>query len=71
MLTLFFTPEQVYDWDTAAASDRDAFASYFRSMLDAGIIIAPSQFEAVFVSAAHTDEDIEYFVSSARKALEA
>lgn len=71
VLTMFFTPEQVYDWDTAAASDRDAFAAYFRTMLDEGIVIAPSQFEAVFISAAHTDEDIDRFIESARKALAA
>lgn len=67
--TLFFTPEQVVCWDQAAACDTDRFARYFRSMLEAGFIIAPSQFEAIFVSAAHTDEDIDAFLEAAAAAL--
>ena len=50
-------------------SRRDAFATYFGHMLDAGFLIAPSQFEALFVSAAHTDDDIERFVSAAQDAI--
>ena len=69
VLTLFFTPDQVTDWDSAARSDRDAFARYFRAMLESGILIAPSQFEAVFISAAHTDDDIERFIECARSAI--
>lgn len=63
--TLFFTAGPVTDWESAASSDREAFAVYFRHMLDAGFLIAPSQFEALFVSAAHTDDDIARFVAAA------
>jgi glutamate-1-semialdehyde 2,1-aminomutase len=47
------------DYDTATASDTSAYAEYFGYMLDNGIYTAPAQFEAMFVSAAHTQEDIE------------
>ena len=67
--TIFFTEGPVTDWDSADTSDRDAFATYFRSILDAGFLIAPSQFESLFVSAAHTDEEIESFVAAVRAAL--
>ena len=67
--TLFFADGPVTDWESASTSDRDTFAAYFRSMLDAGFLVAPSQFEALFVSAAHTNDDIARFVESARHAL--
>ncbi len=69
--TLFFTPGPVRDWDSASASDTDAFSVYFQHMLDAGFLIAPSQYEALFVSAAHTEEEIARFVDAASKALPA
>lgn len=71
VLTLFFASAPVFDWTSANASNREHFARYFRCMLDEGIIIAPSQFEAVFVSYAHSDADISRFLSSAKRALEA
>ena len=67
--TLFFNPGPVTDWDSASQSDTDAFARYFRSMLDAGMIIAPSQFEALFLSLAHTDEEIARFGTAMENAL--
>jgi glutamate-1-semialdehyde 2,1-aminomutase len=55
MATMFFTAEQVRDWKTASTSDTDRYAAYFRGMLDRGIVLAPSQFEATFVGLAHSD----------------
>ena len=71
MLTLFFTGEPVTDYASALRSDTDAYALFFRHMLDEGIYLAPSQFEAAFVSLAHTEADIEVTVAAARRALEA
>lgn len=67
--TLFFDEGPVTDWDSASKCDTDQFAVYFREMLDAGFLIAPSQFEALFLSVAHSDEDIERFLAAARHAL--
>ena len=58
MMCCFFTPGPVTDYDSATASGREAFAAFFHAMLDGGVYIAPSQFEALFVSAAHTDEHV-------------
>ena len=57
--SVFFTPAPVTDYASAKASDTEAFASYFRFMLERGIYLAPSQFEAMFISTAHTDELID------------
>jgi len=59
MFTLFFTGEDVTDFASAAQSDQGVFSDHFRKMLTAGVIIAPSPFEASFISRAHTDEDID------------
>ena len=69
MLTLFFTPGQVVDMDTATAADHDRFARFFRAMLESGIYIPPSPFEAWFVSMAHSESDIERTVSAVEHAL--
>jgi glutamate-1-semialdehyde 2,1-aminomutase len=69
MFTTFFTSEPVRDWATANRSDRDAFARFFHAMLDEGVYLAPSQFEAAFVSTAHSDEIIERTIEASRKAL--
>jgi len=69
MFTLFFTDKEVTDFATASSSDKEKFAAYFGSMLEQGIYIAPSQFEAGFISTAHTDNDIEKTVSAAEVAL--
>ncbi len=59
LLSAFFTTGQVEDYDSATASDTKAYAAYFGAMLEQGVYVAPSQFEAMFVSAAHTEEEIE------------
>jgi glutamate-1-semialdehyde 2,1-aminomutase len=66
MFTVFFTEGPVTGYDSARRSDTKRFAAYFHHMLEHGIYLAPSQFEAAFVSAAHTDEDIERTVAAAR-----
>jgi glutamate-1-semialdehyde 2,1-aminomutase len=69
MFTVFFTARTVIDFATAKMCDTQHFGSYFRSMLEQGIYLAPSQFEAAFISAAHTVEDIDETVRAARKAF--
>jgi len=69
MACMFFTDQEVVDWTTAATSDTDRYARYFRAVLDRGFTIAPSQFEATFVSLAHTDADIDAYVEAAGQAL--
>jgi glutamate-1-semialdehyde 2,1-aminomutase len=69
MACMFFTHLEVSNWTTASTSDTDRYAQYFRGMLEAGYTIAPSQFEATFVSLAHTDEDIESFIAAAAAVL--
>lgn len=59
MLTLFFTDEPVTDYASALECDRERFAEFFRFMLDRGVYLPPSQFESAFVSAAHSEEDIQ------------
>ncbi len=71
MFTTFFSAEPVTDWTSAARSDREAFARFFHAMLDAGVYLAPSQFEAGFVSTAHSDEIIERTIAAARRAFAA
>src|SRR5438309_7414083 len=69
MFTWFFTPGPVTGWDSAAKSDTEAFARFFRAMLENGIYLPPSQFEAAFLSAAHTDEDVKQTVTAAKQAF--
>jgi glutamate-1-semialdehyde 2,1-aminomutase len=69
MMCLFFTDKEVTDFDSAVTSNKEIYAKYFHSMLDSGIYLAPSQFEAMFVSAAHSDEDIERTVESNKIAM--
>ncbi|OGG51422.1 MAG: glutamate-1-semialdehyde-2,1-aminomutase [Candidatus Handelsmanbacteria bacterium RIFCSPLOWO2_12_FULL_64_10] len=71
MSTTFFTPGPVTDYASASRSDTKAFARYFREMLNRGIYIAPSQFEAGFVSLAHTDEDLSKTIRAHYEALKA
>lgn len=59
LMSIFFTPNPVLDYEGAASSDTRQYADYFRYLLEAGIYVAPSQFEAMFVSDAHMEEDIE------------
>jgi len=69
MWTGFFTGEPVVDWDTANKCDRQMYGKFFHAMLNEGVYLAPSQFEAAFVSLAHTDELIEQTIAAARKVL--
>lgn len=70
MFGLFFTDQPVYDYDSAKQSDIGAFNTYFHAMLEKGIYLAPSQFEAAFVSSAHTEEDIQATVDASAYAFE-
>jgi glutamate-1-semialdehyde 2,1-aminomutase len=70
MFTFFFTEQRVTDYETAKRSDTRQFARFFRMMLEQGIYLAPSQFEAAFVSAAHTEEDIRRTAQAARVSLQ-
>ena len=71
MFTFFFTDQPVTDCPSAKRSDTARFARFFRAMLDRGIYLAPSQFEAAFVSAAHTNDDIARTIAAAREAFAA
>ncbi|MBK7931477.1 MAG: glutamate-1-semialdehyde 2,1-aminomutase [Bryobacterales bacterium] len=62
MFTMFFTPEPVTDYETAKKSDTARFAKFFHFLLEGGVYLAPSQFEAGFVSAAHSEADIKHTV---------
>ncbi len=69
MSCLFFTDRQVMNYQQAAASDVDRFARYFRAMLEQGIYLPPSQFEAFFVSVAHSEQDIDRTVDANYEAM--
>lgn len=69
MFTWFFTPGPVTDWQSAAKADVESFGRFFRSMLDSGIYLPPSQFEAAFLGAAHTEHDIQETISAAKQAF--
>lgn len=70
MFTLFFTSREVVDADGARTADTKKFAHFFRAMLGQGIYLPPSQFEAAFVSTAHSERDIEKTVEAAKRALQ-
>jgi glutamate-1-semialdehyde 2,1-aminomutase len=69
MWTMFFTPEPVTDYDSAKKCDTARFAKFFWRMMDAGFYLPCSQFEAAFLSAAMTEDDIQRTVMAAREAL--
>jgi glutamate-1-semialdehyde 2,1-aminomutase len=69
MLTLFFSGEPVRGYAGAKKCNTTRFASFFRAMLERGVFLAPSQFEALFVSAAHSDADIDRTISATRESL--
>lgn len=69
LLTLFFAPQPVNNFADAGRSETSRYAAFFREMLDRGILLPPSQFEALFVSAAHTDADIDATIAAARESL--
>ncbi|MCG8618560.1 MAG: glutamate-1-semialdehyde 2,1-aminomutase [Desulfobacterales bacterium] len=69
MAGFFFTDQDVYNFDDAKTCDLDRFAKFYQGMLAKGIYLAPSQFEACFVSAAHTDDDIAATVAAAKEVM--
>jgi len=71
MFCVFFSTEPVSDESTAKRADTAAFATYFRTMLESGVYLAPSQFEAGFVSLAHSDYDVAHTIAAARTAFAA
>lgn len=69
MFTWFFAAGPVTDWTSAAKSDTEAFGRFFRAMLDNGIYLPPSQFEAAFLGAAHTEHDVQQTIAAAKQAF--
>ena len=69
MVCLFFTDEKVTSYEQAKSSDTGLFASYYKNMLEEGILLPPSQFEGMFVSVAHSESDIERTIEANRRAL--
>jgi len=69
MVGVFFTDEEVINYETAQTSNLDYFAKYYRAMIEKGVFLPPSQFEGLFLSTAHTDEDIEKTVEAVRYAF--
>jgi glutamate-1-semialdehyde 2,1-aminomutase len=69
MWTSFFNTEPVIDWDTANKCDRQLYGKFFHAMLNEGVYLAPSQFEAAFVSLAHTDNIIDKTINAAKNAF--
>lgn len=71
MFTWFFNQGPVTDWDSASKSNTEAFGKFFRSMLDSGVYLPPSQYEAAFLGATHTQEDVERTAAAAKVAFAA
>src|ERR1700751_181359 len=69
MFTWFFPPGPVTDWNSAAKSDTEAFGRFFRNLLEGGIYLPPSQYEAAFLSAVHTAEDVQKTIAAATHAF--
>ncbi|RYG74835.1 glutamate-1-semialdehyde-2,1-aminomutase [Lentibacillus lipolyticus] len=69
MVGFFFTNEPVFNFETAQNANVDYFAQYYRAMIEEGIFLPPSQFEGVFMSTAHTDEDIDKTIEAVRTAF--
>lgn len=67
MIGVFFTDQPVVDYKTAQTSDLERFSAYFRGMIEEGIFLPPSQFEGLFLSTAHTDEDIDHTIEAVHK----
>src|SRR5699024_10861224 len=64
MVGVFFTDEPVINFETAQTSDTDLFAKYYRGMIEEGIFLPPSQFEGLFLSTSHSDEDIDHTIAA-------
>jgi glutamate-1-semialdehyde 2,1-aminomutase len=71
LATLFFSDQPVRDYEGAKKADARRFAAFFAEMLDRGIFLAPSQFEALFLSAAHTEADIDRTIVACGESLKA
>jgi glutamate-1-semialdehyde 2,1-aminomutase len=71
MFTWFFNNGPVTDWDSASKSNTEAFGKFFRSMLDSGVYLPPSQYEAAFLGTAHTEEDVRQTIAAAKQAFAA
>jgi len=71
MWTWFFTQEPVTDYAQAALSDTASFGRFHNAMLDAGVWLPPSQFEAAFLSTAHGEEEVQATIAAAREAFKA
>jgi len=71
MFSMFFTSKEIVDFETVKTCDTDFFKRYFNGLLEEGVYIAPSQFEAGFMSLVHTDEEINLTIEASRKALTA
>ncbi|HEX8847196.1 MAG TPA: glutamate-1-semialdehyde 2,1-aminomutase [Pyrinomonadaceae bacterium] len=71
MWTGFFTNEPVTDWTSAARSSRELYGKFFHTMLEEGVYLAPSQFEAAFIGLKHTDELLDRTIEAARRAFKA
>jgi glutamate-1-semialdehyde 2,1-aminomutase len=69
MFTWFFQAGPVTDWDSASKSNTEAFGKFFRGMLDHGVYLPPSQYEAAFLGAAHTEDDVQKTVAAAKEAF--
>lgn len=69
LVSLYFTDEEVINYETAKTSDTDMYADYFQEMLKEGIYLAPSQYEAIFLSMAHEKADLDKFLDSAKIAI--
>ncbi|MGI1658649.1 MAG: glutamate-1-semialdehyde 2,1-aminomutase [Desulfitobacterium sp.] len=69
MFSAFFTSQPVIDFKSACTSDSERFAAFFRGMLEKGVYLAPSQYEAVFLSTAHSDADLDYTLEQAKDVL--
>jgi len=70
MFSMFFTDQDIIDFESVKSCDTNFFQSYFTALLEEGVYIAPSQFEAGFMSAVHTDEEIEQTIEANYKALQ-
>jgi glutamate-1-semialdehyde 2,1-aminomutase len=69
LATLFFTKDPVNNYSDAKKSDTKRYTQYFRNMLERGVFLTPSQFEASFVSVSHTQSDIEFAIKAAQESL--
>lgn len=70
MFTLFFTAGPVTDWESASKSNTEQFARFFHGMLDNGVYLPPSQYEAAFLSAAHTEQDVQQTIAAAKQSFQ-